>query len=149
MRFILFGMIFYIILGCASSSGYQTKGVSKEPLHQKFGTAKTKESKKKQGNSLYMVTSYYGKKFHGRKTSNGDVFDMYKLTAAHRFLPFNTIIEVTNLANNRSVRVRVNDRGPFVGNRILDLSYAAARKIGLTGAGVGKVQIRIIRLGEK
>ncbi len=101
------------------------------------------------GQVLTGMSSYYGKKFHGRKTSNGDTFDMYKLTAAHRFLPFNTIIEVTNLANSRSVRVRVNDRGPFVGNRILDLSYAAARKIGLTGAGVGKVQIRIIRLGEK
>ncbi len=101
------------------------------------------------GQVLTGMSSYYGKKFHGRKTSNGDIFDMYKLTAAHRFLPFNTIIEVTNLANSRSVRVRVNDRGPFVGNRILDLSYAAARKIGLTGAGVGKVQIRIIRLGEK
>ncbi len=101
------------------------------------------------GQVLTGMSSYYGKKFHGRKTSNGDMFDMYKLTAAHRFLPFNTIVEVTNLANGRSVRVRVNDRGPFVGNRILDLSYAAARKIGLTGAGVGKVQIRIIRLGEK
>lgn len=94
-------------------------------------------------------SSYYGKKFHGRKTSNGDIFDMYKLTAAHRFLPFDTIIEVTNLANGRSVRVRVNDRGPFVGDRILDLSYGAARKIGLTGTGVGEVKVRIIRLGAK
>ena len=113
-------------------------------------TGRTSNSKKYYaGQVLTGMSSYYGKKFHGRKTSNGDIFDMYKLTAAHRFLPFNTIIEVTNLANSRSVRVRVNDRGPFVGNRILDLSYAAARKIGLTGAGVGKVQIRIIRLGEK
>jgi len=101
------------------------------------------------GQVLTGMSSYYGKKFHGRKTSNGDVFDMYKLTAAHRYLPFNTILEVTNLANGRSVRVRVNDRGPFVGNRILDLSYAAARKIGLTAVGVGKVKIRIIRLGNE
>ena len=144
MRFILFGMIFYIILGCASSSGYQTKGVSKEPLHQKFGTAKTKESKKKQGNSLYMVTSYYGKKFHGKPTSSGETFDMNGFTAAHKTLPFGTRLKVTNEDNGKTVTVRVNDRGPFKAGRDLDLSYGAAKKIGLIAAGVKTLKVEIL-----
>lgn len=87
------------------------------------------------------LCSYYGKKFHGRKTANGEIFDMYAMTAAHKALPFNTYIKVTNLKNHKSVIVRINDRGPFVGKRILDLSYGAAREIGLGRAGVGKVKI--------
>jgi len=101
------------------------------------------------GQTLEGLSSYYAKKFHGRKTANGEIFDMYKLTAAHRFLPFGTILEVTNLSNHRSVRVRVNDRGPFAGNRILDLSYGAARKIDMISSGVSQVKIRIIQLGTK
>lgn len=87
------------------------------------------------------ICSYYGKKFHGRKTANGETFDMYAMTAAHKALPFNTHIKVTNLKNNKSIIVRINDRGPFVGKRILDLSYGAAREIGLGRAGIGKVRI--------
>ncbi len=141
--FIFIFVFLYSLMACSANVQYRKSRADSS-------SGSTYSSRKYYvGQVIKGMSSYYGKKFHGRKTSNGDVFDMYKLTAAHRFLPFNTIIEVTNLANNRSVRVRVNDRGPFVGNRILDLSYAAARKIGLTGAGVGKVQIRIIRLGEK
>ncbi len=136
--------IFLLSLHACSANVQYRKSRVDSTAGQNTSTAK----KYYTGQVLTGMSSYYGKKFHGRKTSNGDVFDMYKLTAAHRFLPFNSIIEVTNLANGRSVRVRVNDRGPFVKNRILDLSYAAARKIGLTGTGVGKVKIRIIRLGN-
>ncbi len=92
--------------------------------------------------------SYYGKKFHGRKTANGEVFDMYKKTAAHRELPFETMLKVTNKSNNRSVIVRVNDRGPFKEGRILDLSYGAAREIDMIGDGVAEVRIEILRLGN-
>jgi rare lipoprotein A len=88
--------------------------------------------------------SYYGAEFHGRKTANGEVFDMYKKSAAHKTLPFNTILEVTNLDNQKSVIVRINDRGPFVKGRILDLSYAAAREINMIGSGVARVRIRIL-----
>jgi rare lipoprotein A len=73
---------------------------------------------------------------------------MYKKTAAHKTLPFNTMLEVTNLENNQSVIVRVNDRGPFVGNRILDLSYGAARDIDMISSGVVRVKIKIVKLGE-
>lgn len=101
-----------------------------------------------EGQVLVGESSYYGPKFHGRKTANGETFDMYKLTAAHRTMPFGTIIQVTNLANRKSVKVRVNDRGPFAKNRILDLSYGAAKRIGLDISGVAKVQIRILQLGK-
>ncbi len=87
------------------------------------------------------ICSYYGKKLHGRKTANGELFDMYAMTAAHKGLPFNTMIKVTNIKNNKSVVVRINDRGPYVGKRILDLSYGAAREIGLGKAGLGNVII--------
>ncbi|KAA3617454.1 MAG: septal ring lytic transglycosylase RlpA family protein [Calditrichaeota bacterium] len=90
------------------------------------------------------VSSYYGKKFHGRKTANGETFNMYDLTAAHKTLPFDTIIEVENLSNNKKVTVRINDRGPFVRNRILDLSFAAAKEIGMIQSGTAEIRGKII-----
>ena len=89
------------------------------------------------------MCSYYADKFHGRMTANGEIFDMHALTAAHKKLPFGTVIEVTNLNNGRRVTVRVNDRGPFAKERVLDLSYVAARKIGIIRTGVAKVAIVI------
>ena len=91
------------------------------------------------------VSSYYGKKFHGRKTANGEVFNMYKLTAAHRVLPLGTYVRVTNLSNGRWVEVKVNDRGPFIEGRILDLSFAAALEIEMVQAGTARVMIEIIK----
>jgi rare lipoprotein A len=91
------------------------------------------------------MASYYGEGFHGRKTAAGEVFDQRKLTCAHRDLPFGTRLKVTNLENNRSVIVMVNDRGPWVRGRIIDLSYAAAKKIGMIQKGVVKVKIEKIR----
>ena len=90
------------------------------------------------------MTSFYGTKFHGKPTSSGEVFDMNKLTCAHKSLPFNTILKVTNEDNGKSVVVRVNDRGPFIEGRDLDLSYAAAREIGLIGVGVKQLKIEIL-----
>ena len=89
--------------------------------------------------------SYYGKKFHGRKTANGEVFDMYKLTAAHRSLPFGTIVKVENIKNGKSVAVRINDRGPFKADRIIDLSYAAAKELGMINDGIAEVNLFIIK----
>lgn len=87
------------------------------------------------------LASWYGRQFHGRKTASGERFDMNALTAAHRTLPFNCYIKVTNKDNGKSVVVKVNDRGPFHGNRVLDLSYGAAKAIGITQKGVGNVTI--------
>lgn len=85
--------------------------------------------------------SYYAKSFNGKKTASGEKFRSNKLTAAHRTLPFNTKVKVTNLKTGKSVKVRINDRGPFVAGRIIDLSKRAARKIGLVDEGVGQVRI--------
>ena len=91
--------------------------------------------------------SWYGEKYHGRKTANGETYNMYALTAAHRTLPLGTVVRVTNLENGKSVIVRINDRGPFKdpGKRIIDLSYAAAKKIGAVEKGVVKVKIVVIK----
>ena len=88
--------------------------------------------------------SWYGRKFHGRKTSSGERYNMYAMTAAHKTLPLPTYAKVTNLENRRSVIVKINDRGPFHGNRIIDLSYAAATKLGVVQNGVAKVEVRAI-----
>ncbi|MCB1773225.1 MAG: septal ring lytic transglycosylase RlpA family protein [Gammaproteobacteria bacterium] len=90
------------------------------------------------------IASWYGSKFHGRRTSNGEVYDMYAMSAAHKELPIPTYVEVTNLENGRQVIVRVNDRGPFHENRIIDLSYAAASRIGMLSRGTAMVEVRAI-----
>ncbi len=88
--------------------------------------------------------SWYGTKFHGRKTSNGETYDMYGMTAAHKTLPIPAYVRVTNLANQRQIIVRVNDRGPFHGGRIIDLSYAGAKKLGYANAGTARVRVEVI-----
>ncbi|HID38847.1 MAG TPA: septal ring lytic transglycosylase RlpA family protein, partial [Calditrichaeota bacterium] len=87
------------------------------------------------------IASWYGKEFHGRKTSNGEIYDMYAMTGAHKTLPMGTYVRVRNLKNNRTVEVRINDRGPFVRGRIIDLSYTAARKIDIVGPGTAPVEV--------
>ncbi|HEX9162030.1 MAG TPA: septal ring lytic transglycosylase RlpA family protein [Thermoanaerobaculia bacterium] len=93
------------------------------------------------------VASWYGEEFAGRTTANGEIFDPLQFTAAHRTLPFGTVVDVTNPKTNQTVRVRINDRGPYIGQRLIDLSYAAAQQIGLVEPGSGEVDIHIIKLG--
>jgi rare lipoprotein A len=90
------------------------------------------------------IASWYGNKFHGRRTSSGEKYDMYAMTAAHKNLPLPTYVKVTNLENGRQIIVKVNDRGPFHQNRIIDLSYVAAKKLGITRKGTGLVEVRAI-----
>ncbi len=88
--------------------------------------------------------SYYADDFHGKRTSNGEVYDMHKLTAAHPYLPFNTWVKVTNVANSKTVTVRINDRGPFARNRIIDMSFAAGKILGMLGPGSIYVRLEIV-----
>jgi len=90
------------------------------------------------------VASWYGTKFHGKRTSSGEPYDMYAMTAAHKTLPLPTYARVTNLRNGRTVVVKINDRGPFKDNRLIDLSYAAAVKLGITAEGTGLVEVRAL-----
>lgn len=94
------------------------------------------------------VASWYGEEFAGRTTANGEIFDPLLLTAAHRTLPFGTIADILNPKTGQKVRVRVNDRGPYIGNRIIDLSYAAAQQIGLIEPGIGEVEIAVVQMGK-
>ena len=90
------------------------------------------------------VASWYGHPYHGRAAANGEIYDMEKMTAAHRTLPFNTWVKVYDLDNNRTTQVRIIDRGPFVNGRIIDLSHAAARELEMVGPGVARVRVEII-----
>jgi rare lipoprotein A (peptidoglycan hydrolase) len=106
--------------------------------------AKFEQSYNKVGYIQEGVASYYAHQFHGRKTANGEKFDMYALTAAHPKIRFNTLIKVTNLTNGKSITVRINDRGPYVGGRIIDLSMAAAEKIDMIRSGTAKVKCEVV-----
>lgn len=96
------------------------------------------------GQSLQGIASYYAEEFDGRTTANGEKYDMHALTAAHRSLPFHARVKVTNLDNGKSVIVRINDRGPFKGGRIIDVSYAAAVQLGMISNGTAKVKLSVL-----
>lgn len=126
------------ILGCASSPRFRVAEGSPDHVSTRNATFGVQEG----------IASYYAEKFHGRTTSNGEVFDMYKFTAAHRTLPFGTRVQVENLENGREVIVRINDRGPFKLDRIIDLSFAAAKQLEMIGGGTARVRLTIIDAGD-
>jgi rare lipoprotein A len=97
------------------------------------------------GNEQTGMASWYGEEFHGKLTSNKEIYNMYAMTAAHKTLPFGTYVRVTNLTNGKSAVVRINDRGPFVKGRIIDLSFAAANKLEMSETGVAPVRITVLR----
>jgi len=113
----------------ATQKPYRVKGVRYTPIASASGFVQTG------------IASWYGQKFHGRKTSNGETYNMYAMTAAHKTLPLGTWVSVHNLENNRKIVVRINDRGPFVYGRIIDLSYTGAKRIGIEGTGTARVRI--------
>ncbi len=104
--------------------------------------------KSSRGYTARGVASWYGKKFHGHRTSSGETYNMYAMSAAHKKLPLPTWVRVTHLGNGRSVIVKVNDRGPFHDNRLIDLSWAAAKKLGITKTGTGVVEVEAIEPGQ-
>lgn len=117
-------------------------------LLQLAGCASERYARPSQGEVQRGLASWYGPKFHGRPTASGEIYDMHGLTAAHRELPLGTVISVKNLDNDKTVQVRVNDRGPFVRGRVLDLSYGAAQELGMVELGLAKVEIRVVSVGE-
>ncbi len=118
----------------AALAGCATPRVTMPPSQAKLGAVQTGEA------------SWYGKPHHGHLTASGEIYDMYRFTAAHPTLPLGTRVVVTNLTNGRSVEVRVNDRGPFVAGRIVDLSYAAAQKLDAISDGVIPVRVRVLSM---
>ena len=140
IRLILISSIF--IVSCGSSIAYgdyvDTTGWSRKQI----------ESIKNHPKTQIGIASYYGKKFHKKRTANGEIFNMYKVSAAHKSYPLGTKVRVTNIENGKSIKLVINDRGPFVKGRIIDLSYKAARKLDFVNQGTTKVRIDVIRLGD-
>ncbi|MEJ2718382.1 MAG: septal ring lytic transglycosylase RlpA family protein [Deltaproteobacteria bacterium] len=120
----------------SSCSGYTVKGQTYHPMKEI-----------PPGFRMEGVASWYGGKFHGRRTASGEVYDMHELTAAHKTLPLGTFVKVTNLENKREVVVRINDRGPFIDNRVIDLSFAAAKKLAMVRPGTAAVRVSVIGKG--
>lgn len=135
----LFLTLSFIIVGCSSSVRF-----SSDKNIVSSGATKGSKNRIAKGYSEEGFASFYHNKFEGRKTANGEIFDQSKLTAAHKELPFNTLVEVTNKNNMKKVIVRINDRGPFINGRIIDLSRSAAEEIEMIDQGVVPVVIRVI-----
>jgi rare lipoprotein A len=141
-----------VVGGCASSVRFaSTKSI---PRSTSSGSARTDD-----GNivrvkhdrvllTLEGVASFYADDFHGKLTSNGEVFDMHDLTAAHRTLPFDSKVRVTNLENDKSIVVRINDRGPFVDGRMIDLSLGAAKELDMVQKGTARVKLEVLEWGD-
>jgi len=149
LRLSVWGLLLFFVHGCASVAPppeparppppgypkpYKVMGKWYQPTPHAKGFAQKGKA------------SWYGKKFHGRKTANGEIYNMYAMTAAHKTLPLGTHVRVYNLENNKEIVVRINDRGPFVRHRIIDLSYTAAKKIDIIGPGTAPV--KIVALGR-
>ena len=160
-NFILLIAINYL-LSCTSAPRYGS--VASAPHHQKdakpssnktksksvakFIDPKTVNTNIKHKKRMVGISSFYAEDFHGKLTANGEIYDMYGLTAAHKTLPLNTVVRVTNLGNGKSLILRINDRGPYIQGRMLDCSYGAAKKLGFIKDGTTKVQIDIIEWGD-
>jgi len=146
--FILFLVLIALVTNACSSEirfARQSQKSVKDTVQKQEDTS---QQEFKVNQVLTGTCSYYGKKFHGRKTANGETYDMYAFTAAHKYLPFNTILIVENIANGKTVQVRINDRGPYKKGRILDLSYSAAKKIDMIDTGTAKITAKIVKLGQ-
>ena len=125
----------------SSSPSIPVKSIRPENKAEK---AKVSKASAKSGKIQVGTASWYGKQFHGRQTASGDTYDMFQFTAAHRTLPLGTLVKVTNLRNGKWVIVKVNDRGPYVGHRVMDVSYGAAQMMGFRQRGIEKVRLEVI-----
>ena len=130
-------IVFFLITACSSGRRvvYERRMPPPEKRELRKGEAREPQ---------YGVASWYGADFHGKSTSSGEVYDMYQLTCAHQTLPLGTMVMVTNLENGKSLELKVNDRGPFVKDRVIDVSYAAARMLGMWEKGTASVKVEVI-----
>jgi rare lipoprotein A len=141
------------LLGCSSAPRFYSKkavAVEKETKRNFSSEGDKIDTFHNPSNSIESVTgfaSFYADAFDGKMTANGEIYNMYELTAAHKTYPFNTMIRVVNLANNKTVIIRINDRGPFIEGRIIDLSLGAATQLGMDKTGVQEVRLEIIEWG--
>ncbi len=143
IKLLLITLIFLLLEDCTPNPQFRSdKAVKSQKKINKYNKKSTGFEKVQYG-----ISSYYGPKFHGKLTANGEIFDMYKVSAAHRYLAIGTLIKVTNLDNNKTLNMRINDRGPYVNNRILDCSYAAALKLGFVEEGTANIKLEVLEMG--
>ena len=134
---------------CSNAPRYYKSDIPGVNKTSKKVSKSGKENKSKGHRKIIKgISSFYAEDFHGKLTANGEVYDMYGLTAAHKTMPLNTICRVTNLENNKSLILRINDRGPYIKGRILDCSYGAAKKLDFINQGTTKVKIEVIEWGD-
>ena len=147
-----FLVILIFTIGCSSSPRYvkdSSPKYSKPNKVRKSNPSKRRvKTNKKHRKIMKGVSSFYAEDFHGKLTANGEVYDMYGVTAAHKTLPLNTVCRVTNLSNDKSLILRINDRGPYIEGRILDCSYGAAKKLDFIRQGTTEVKIEVIEWGD-
>ena len=156
-KFIIYGLIGMLCMECTPSPRYRSNSKPSPTATKKQKQKNKKHNKKKKNNKSPFdkskkvfrgISSYYGPKFHGKLTANGEIFDMYGVSAAHKELPFNTVVRVTNEDNGKSLIIRINDRGPYISGRILDCSFGAAKKLGFVGEGTAPVKIEVLEWGD-
>ncbi len=142
----MLGMVAAVFLLAACSSGPDTSTGAKRQVGQPYSVnGATYVPREAPGYDTVGIASWYGKRYHGRRTASGEIFDMNSGTAAHRTLPFGTRVQVTNLENGRSAVLKINDRGPFVRRRIIDVSWRAAQELGFVRQGTARVRVRLIQ----
>lgn len=144
----------FFFISCTSSPRFYShkKSSTKKESTRVFNSASNVDTLYNPSNKIESVTgfaSFYAHDFDGKMTANGEIYNMYELTAAHKTYPFNTMIRVVNLSNNKTIIVRINDRGPVPTNRIIDLSLGAAKQLGMEETGVQEVRLEIIEWGIK
>jgi len=140
----------FLLISCASTPRFAERG--RQGSGESISTAQTEQRIQQKSGKILLtlegIASYYANDFHGKQTSNGEIFDMNALTAAHRTFPFGTKVRVTNLENNKTVVVRINDRGPFKEERMMDLSMGAAIEIDLIRTGTARVRLEVLEWGN-
>jgi len=136
-------LLICFLFSCTAAPRYNSGNIKKNSNFKVKNSSYNKHKKVYKG-----VSSWYGPDFHGKLTANGEVYDQYGVTAAHKELPLNTVVRVTNLDNDKSIILRINDRGPYAKNRILDCSYGAAKKLDFLNQGTANVKIEIIEFGD-
>ncbi len=145
-------IIMLVICSCSPAPRYNSESGKIKSYAGSGADVSKKKAKKNnfdKNKTIYRgVSSYYGPNFHGKLTANGEVYDMYGLTAAHKEMPLNTVARVTNLDNGKSLILRINDRGPYIDGRILDCSYGAAKKLEFINEGTANVEIKVIEWGD-
>jgi len=140
-----------LLIGCSASQRFGKEDKEKES-GSRYERNKSYEDEPGNNNkaleTVRGIASYYADKYHGRQTSNGEIFNMYDLTAAHKTYPFDTIVKVTNLSNGKSVKLRINDRMPDYNPRIIDISYKAAIELDMLVSGIADVKLEVLKWGN-